>query len=190
MRLTIWAAALDGKIKGSDVILAKDYLKIKEMAQLNHMVSAYLDFADSMTLRHIHLYHAGLETRLNSFIEMREYGLLKDSGKVSAEIIQLRTETEFEKYRIIQDRLFMSDFDKDRHDLSAKIKLCSLGICFTASTYDKDVEPNILFKNNIIIPAFQQLSKSIGKEKAIWRYAPIYSMADILWNTITNISRF
>lgn len=112
MGLTTWADAPDGKIKKSDVTIAKNYLTEKEMAQLNRMVSAYLDFAESMTLRHIPLTMQDWETRLNRFIEMFEYGLLKDSGKVSAEIARLHTETEFEKYRIIQDRLFMSDFDK------------------------------------------------------------------------------
>ena len=112
MGLTTWADAPDGKIKKSDVTIAKNYLTEKEMAQLNRIVSAYLDFAESMTLRHIPLTMQDWETRLNRFIEMFEYGLLKDSGKVSAEIARLHAETEFEKYRIIQDRLFMSDFDK------------------------------------------------------------------------------
>ena len=82
------------------------------MSQLNRMVSAYLDFAEIMTLRHIPLTMEDWEKRLNGFIEMFEYWLLKDSGKVSAEIAKLHAETEFEKYRIIQDRIFMSDFDK------------------------------------------------------------------------------
>ena len=80
--------------------------------QLERMVSAYLDFAESMTLRHIPLTMEDWENRLNGFIQMFEYGLLKDAGKVSAEIARLHAETEFEKYRVIQDRLFMSDFDR------------------------------------------------------------------------------
>lgn len=112
MGLTTWADAPDGKIKKSDVTIAKNYLSEFEMNQLNRMVSAYLDFAESMTLRHIPLTMQDWETRLNRFIEMFEYGLLKDAGKVSAEIAKLHAETEFEKYRIIQDRLFLSDFDK------------------------------------------------------------------------------
>lgn len=112
MGLTTWADAPDGKIKKSDVTIAKNYLSEDEMMQLNRMVSAYLDFAESMTLRHIPLTMADWEKRLNSFIEMFEYGLLKDAGKVTAEIAKLHAETEFEKYRVIQDRLFMSDFDK------------------------------------------------------------------------------
>ena len=112
MGLTTWADAPSGKIKKSDVTVAKNYLSEYEMSQLNRMVSAYLDFAESMTLRHIPLTMEDWEKRLNGFIEMFEYGLLKDSGKVSAEIAKLHAETEFEKYRIIQDRIFMSDFDK------------------------------------------------------------------------------
>ena len=112
MGLATWADAPDGKIKKSDVIIAKNYLSEAEMGQLERMVSAYLDFAESMTLRHIPLTMEDWENRLNGFIQMFEYGLLKDAGKVSAEIAKLHAETEFEKYRVIQDRLFMSDFDR------------------------------------------------------------------------------
>ena len=76
------------------------------------MVSAYIDFGENMALRNIPMTMEDWETRLNRFIEMFEYGLLKDAGKVSAEIAQLHALTEFEKYRIIQDRLFESDFDR------------------------------------------------------------------------------
>lgn len=112
MGLTTWADAPDGKIKKSDVTIAKNYLTEEEIKQLDRMVSAYLDFAESMTLRHIPLTMQDWETRLNRFIEMFEFGLLKSAGTVTAEIAKLHAETEFEKYRIIQDRLFMSDFDK------------------------------------------------------------------------------
>lgn len=104
--------AQDGKIKKSDVTIAKNYLSEFEMRQLDRMVSAYLDFDESMTVRHIPLTMQDWETRLNGFIEMFEYGLLKDAGKVSAEIAKLHAETEFEKYRVIQDKQFMSDFDR------------------------------------------------------------------------------
>ena len=76
------------------------------------MVSSYLDFAENMTQRKIPLTMQDWEIRLNSFIEMFEYGLLKDTGKVTATIAKLHAESEFEKYRIIQDRIFMSDYDK------------------------------------------------------------------------------
>ncbi len=112
MGLTTWADAPDGKIKKSDVTVAKNYLSQDEMKQLNRMVAAYLDFAENMTLRHIPLTMQDWEKRLNSFIEMFDYGILQDAGKMTAEIAKLHAETEFEKYRVIQDRLFMSDFDK------------------------------------------------------------------------------
>ena len=112
MGLTTWQDAPNGKIKKSDVIVAKNYLTEKELGQLNRMVSAYLDFAENMANRHIPLTMADWEKRLNGFIEMFEYGLLQDAGKVTAEIAKLHAETEFEKYRIVQDRLYKSDFDR------------------------------------------------------------------------------
>lgn len=122
MGLTTWADAPDGKIKKSDVTVAKNYLSEFEMKQLNRMVTSYLDFAENMTLRHIPLTMQDWETRLNGFIQMFEYGLLKDAGKVTAEIAKLHAETEFEKYRIIQDKLFLSDFDKYMIELEEKAK--------------------------------------------------------------------
>ena len=112
MGLTTWQDAPNGKIKKSDVVIAKNYLTETEMTQLNRMVSAYLDFAEDMANRHIPLTMADWEIRLNKFIEMFEYGLLQDAGKVSAEIAKIHAETEFEKYRVIQDKLFMSDYDR------------------------------------------------------------------------------
>lgn len=112
MGLTTWQDAPDGKIKKSDVTVAKNYLTEFELGQLNRMVTAYLDFAENMAQRRIPLTMQDWETRLNGFIEMFEYGLLKDAGKVSAEIARLHAETEFEKYRVIQDKLFLSDYDR------------------------------------------------------------------------------
>ena len=122
MGLTTWADAPEGKIKKSDVTVAKNYLSQDEMKQLNRMVTAYLDFAENMTLRHIPLTMQDWEMRLNNFIEMFDYGILQDAGKVSAEIAKLHAETEFEKYRVIQDRLFMSDFDKYMLELEENTK--------------------------------------------------------------------
>ena len=122
MGLTTWADAPDGKIKRSDVTIAKNYLSEFEIGQLDRMVSAYMDFAESMTLRHIPLTMQDWETRLNGFIQMFEYGLLKDSVKVTAEIAKLHAETEFEKYRVIQDKLFLSDFDKYMLELEETTK--------------------------------------------------------------------
>ena len=122
MGLTTWADAPEGKIKKSDVTVAKNYLSQDEMKQLNRMVTAYLDFAESMTLRHIPLTMQDWEKRFNSFIEMFDYGILQDAGKVTAEIAKLHAETEFEKYRVIQDRLFMSDFDRYMLELEENAK--------------------------------------------------------------------
>jgi len=122
MGLTTWKDAPDGKIQKSDVVIAKNYLSEFELGQLNRMVTAYLDFAESMAQRKIPLTMEDWEKRLNSFIEMFEYGLLQDSGKVSNEIAKLHAETEFEKYRVIQDKLFMSDFDKYMLELEQHIK--------------------------------------------------------------------
>ena len=122
MGLTTWADAPEGKIKKSDVTVAKNYLSQDEMKQLNRMVTAYLDFAENMTLRHIPLTMQDWEKRLNSFIEMFDYGILQDAGKVTAAIAKLHAETEFEKYRVIQDRLFMSDFDRYMLELEESAK--------------------------------------------------------------------
>ena len=112
MGLTTWRDSPEGKILKSDVSVAKNYLSEFELEQLNRMVTSYLDFAENMAKRKIPLTMEDWEKRLNSFIEMFEYGVLNDAGKVSAEIAKLHAETEFEKYRVIQDRLFMSDYDK------------------------------------------------------------------------------
>ena len=122
MGLTTWKDAPDGKIQKSDVIIAKNYLSEEELKQLNRMVTAYLDFAETMAIRKIPLTMGDWEKRLNSFIEMFEYGLLRDSGKVTNEIAKLHAETEFEKYRVIQDKLFLSDFDKYLIELENKVK--------------------------------------------------------------------
>lgn len=122
MGLTSWSDAPDGKIKKSDVIVAKNYLSENEIKELNRMVSAYLDFAENMTIRKIPLTMQDWEERLRSFIAMFEYGELKDKGKVSNAIAKLHAETEFEKYRVIQDRAFVSDFDKYLLELEEKVK--------------------------------------------------------------------
>ena len=112
MGLTSWEGAPTGKIHKPDVVIAKNYLSDTELSQLERMVSAYLDYGENMALRKIPMTMADWEKRLNAFIEMFDYGLLKDSGKVSAELAKLHAESEFEKYRIVQDRVFESDFDR------------------------------------------------------------------------------
>lgn len=122
MGLETWRDAPDGKIVKTDVSIAKNYLTEGELSQLNRMVSSYLDFAESMALRKIPLTMEDWEKRLNTFIEMFEYGLLKDAGRVTAEIARLHAESEFEKYRVIQDQAFLSDYDKFLLELEAGVK--------------------------------------------------------------------
>ena len=111
MGLTTWKDAPQGKIQKFDVSVAKNYLTEKEMKQLLRLVSAYLDVAEDMALREIPMTMQDWETRLNKFIEATDREILQDAGKVSAEIAKAHAESEFEKYRIVQDRLFESDFD-------------------------------------------------------------------------------
>ena len=112
MGLTSWKDAPGGKIQKFDVSVAKNYLSAFELGQLERMVSAYLDFAEGMAQRNIPLTMQDWETRLTGFIQLFDYGILQDAGSVTAEIARLHAETEFEKYRIVQDRLFESDFDR------------------------------------------------------------------------------
>jgi hypothetical protein len=112
MGLTSWKDAPSGKIQKFDVVVAKNYLTEHEMAQLERLVSAYLDVAESMALRKIPMTMQDWETRLNRFIEATDRDVLQDAGKVTAEIAKAHAESEFEKYRIVQDRLFESDFDR------------------------------------------------------------------------------
>jgi len=112
MGLTSWKDAPKGKIQKFDVVVAKNYLTENEIAQLQRLVSAYLDVAESMALRQIPMTMQDWESRLNRFIEATDREVLQDAGKVSAEIARSFAESEFEKYRIIQDRLFESDFDR------------------------------------------------------------------------------
>ncbi|MDP1559393.1 MAG: virulence RhuM family protein [Nitrosomonas sp.] len=112
MGLTSWKDASHGKIQKFDVVVAKNYLSEDEMAQLSRLVNAYLDVAEDMATRRIPMTMADWEVRLNRFIEATDRGVLQDAGKVTAEIARTHAETEFEKYRTVQDRLFQSDFDR------------------------------------------------------------------------------
>jgi hypothetical protein len=112
MGLTTWKDTPHGKIQKFDVSVAKNYLTEFEMGQLQRLVSAYLDIAEDMALRHIPMTMQDWETRLNGFIQATDRAVLQDAGKVTAEIAKAHAEAEFEKYRIVQDRLFESDFDR------------------------------------------------------------------------------
>jgi hypothetical protein len=112
MGLMTWKDAPKGKIQKFDVSVAKNYLNETELASLERIVSAYLDIAEDMAMRHIPMTMRDWEDRLNRFIAMTEREVLQDAGKVSHELAKEFAESEFEKYRITQDRLFESDFDR------------------------------------------------------------------------------
>ena len=112
MGLTNWETAPHGKIQKYDVSIAKNYLTESEMSQLERIVSAYLDLGELQAERHIPMTMQDWEVRLNRFLEMTDHEILQDAGRVTAELAKEFAESEFEKYRIIQDRLFESDFDR------------------------------------------------------------------------------
>ncbi|MCL1841345.1 MAG: virulence RhuM family protein [Propionibacteriaceae bacterium] len=112
MGLTTWKDAPDGKIQQFDVVAAKNYLTEDELEQLERLVSGYIDLAESMARRHIPMTMADWEKRLDIFIETTDRMVLHDAGKVTAAIARAHALSEFEKYRLIQDDLFRSDFDR------------------------------------------------------------------------------
>jgi Virulence protein len=112
MGLTTWKDAPKGKIQKFDVSIAKNYLSDFEIRQLERLVSAYLDVAEDMAERKIPMAMEDWEDRLNSFIKATDREILSDAGKVTTEIAKQHAETQFEKYRIVQDRLFESDFER------------------------------------------------------------------------------
>ena len=112
MGLTSWETAPSGKIVKSDVIIAKNYLSDQEMSYLERIVSLYLDYAELQAERKIPMSMEDWASRLDGFLEFNGNELLIGAGKVSAEQAKLHAETEFEKYRIIQDEAFMSDYDR------------------------------------------------------------------------------
>jgi hypothetical protein len=112
MGLTSWEGSPQSKIHKYDVSIAKNYLTEKELAQLERLVSSYLDLAEAQAMRKIPMTMQDWEERLNGFLTIWDREVLKDNGKISAELAKAKAESEFEKYRIIQDRLYESDFDR------------------------------------------------------------------------------
>ena len=112
MGLTTWEGAPNSKIHKYDVVVAKNYLSGDEIAHIERIVSAYLDLAEMQAMRHIPMTMEDWEKRLNGFLTLWDHDILKDNGKISAEMAKLHAETEFEKYRIIQDQTYISDFDE------------------------------------------------------------------------------
>ena len=112
MGLTSWDGSPNGKIHKYDVAVAKNYLSESEIQQLERLVSAFLDLAEAQAMRHIPMTMQDWEQRLNGFLTLWDWDVLQDNGKITAELAKLHAETEFEKYRIVQDGLFQSDFDQ------------------------------------------------------------------------------
>ena len=112
MGLTTWKNAPSGKIIKTDVSIAKNYLTEKEIKNLDRFVTMYLDYAETQAERKIPMTMNDWSSKLNAFLQFNEKDILKNSGKITQAIAKSLAESEFEKYRIIQDRLFVSDFDK------------------------------------------------------------------------------
>lgn len=120
MGLTTWENAPDGKILKPDVSVAKNYLRQEELDSLGRVVNAYLELAEERAKRRIPMTMEDWAKRLDVFLEMDDREILQDSGKVSAQLAKEFAESEFEKYRIVQDRLFESDFDREVKRLEGK----------------------------------------------------------------------
>ncbi len=112
MGLTTWKNAPHGKIVKSDVSIAKDYLTEKEIKSLDRFVTMYLDYAEMQAERNIPMTMEDWAKKLNAFLQFNEKDILQNTGKVTAAIAKEFAESEFEKYHIIQDRIFQSDFDR------------------------------------------------------------------------------
>ena len=112
MGLTSWDNAPDGKILKSDVTIAKNYLSREELESLGRVVNAFLDLAEDRAKRNIPMTMEDWATRLDKFLDADDREILKDSGKITKKIANEKAITEFEKYRVVQDRVFMNDFDK------------------------------------------------------------------------------
>ncbi|MBR6448323.1 MAG: virulence RhuM family protein, partial [Methanomicrobium sp.] len=112
MGLTSWKNAPDGKIVKTDVSIAKNYLSRTEITELNEIVTMYLDYAARQARRHIPMTMVDWSEKLDAFLKFNDAEILHDKGKVTAAIAKAFAESEFEQYRVIQDRLYQSDFDK------------------------------------------------------------------------------
>lgn len=119
MGLTHWEKAPDGKVLRTDVTVAKNYLSRDELESLGRIVNAYLDLAEERARRKIPMTMEDWAKRLDAFLAFSDYDILQDAGKVSAEVAKAHAESEFEKYRVVQDRLFESDFDRVIKQLDA-----------------------------------------------------------------------
>lgn len=113
MGLTTWKNAPKGKILKHDVTIAKNYLSEKELGELNRIVSMYLDYAENQAKRQIPMTMVDWATRLDAFLQFNEYAVLKDAGRITADIAKKLAEEQFEQFRVLQDRDYLSDFDEE-----------------------------------------------------------------------------
>jgi hypothetical protein len=120
MGLQSWKNAPKGKVLKSDVSIAKNYLDSQEMKQLNRFSTMYLDYAENQAEKGIPMTMKDWAEKLNAFLQFNDYDILQDAGKVSAEIAKTFAHSEFEQYRVVQDRLFQSDFDRFAKALEGK----------------------------------------------------------------------
>ncbi len=123
MGLTTWKSAPTGRIRKTDVIVAKNYLQEKELKTLNRIVTMYLDYAEHQAQKQIPMTMSDWSKKLNAFLEFNEHDILKDAGKVTAKIAQEFAISEFEKYKVIQDKSYKSDFDKLLEELNKDKKI-------------------------------------------------------------------
>jgi hypothetical protein len=121
MGLTNWESSPSGKILKEDVSVAKNYLSLEELDSLGRIINAYLELAEDRAIRKIPMTMEDWANRLDKFLEFNERDVLQNAGTISAKIAKDHTESEFEKYRIIQDRLFESDFDKEINSLEKQM---------------------------------------------------------------------
>jgi hypothetical protein len=120
MGLTNWKHAPDGKIMKSDITIAKNYLNQQHIKELNRIVSAYLDLAENRAERLIPTTMEDWISFLNQFLELSNYPILKDKGQISALEAKIKAEQEFDKYRVTQDKNYISDFDKEIKRIKGK----------------------------------------------------------------------
>jgi len=120
MGLTTWKKSPDGKIQKADVSVAKNYLKEDEISALNRIVSMYLDYAENQASRQIPMSMKDWVSKLDAFLQFNEYQVLKDAGRISADIAKHLAEEQYEKFRVVQDKLYESDFDKEVQKITAK----------------------------------------------------------------------
>jgi hypothetical protein len=138
MGLTSWENSPDGKVLKTDVAIAKNYLTQDELESLGRLVNAYLDLAEDRARRKIPMTMEGWAKRLDDFLKFDDRAILKNAGTISADLAKNHAESEFERYRVIQDRLFESDFDKSLKVLEREATVGDVKKCKGSGKKKKD----------------------------------------------------